>query len=39
MKILENRLSELSDFTKCNNFHIIGVPEKEERERRADNLF
>ena len=24
---------------KCNNIHIIGVPEREEREQRNKNLF
>ena len=28
----ENRLREISDSIKCNNIHIIGVPE-EEREK------
>ena len=34
----ENRLKELSDFIKCNNIHIIGVPE-EEKEKGTENLF
>ena len=29
----ENRLRELSDSIKCNNIHVIGVPEEEVRER------
>ena len=35
----KNRLRELSDSIRCNNIHIIEVPEKEEREMRAENLF
>ena len=35
----KNRHRKLSDSTKCNNIHIIGVPEKEEREKGAKNLF
>lgn len=37
-RILEhnNRLRELSDFMKCNNICIIGIPE-EEREESAEN--
>ena len=40
-KILDHkcRLRELSDFIKCNNILIIGVPEEEERERGAENFF
>ena len=34
----ENRLRELSDSIRCNNIHIIGVPE-EEREKGAENIF
>ena len=34
----ENRLRELSDFIKGSNICIIGVPEKEEREKGAENL-
>ncbi|KAF0887420.1 LORF1 protein, partial [Crocuta crocuta] len=29
----KDRLRELSDFLSCNNIHIIGVPEDEEREK------
>ena len=35
----ENRLRELSDCSKCNNIHIIAVPEEEEREKGTENLF
>ena len=35
----ENTLRELSDSIQCNNICIIGVPEEEEREKRAENLF
>ena len=34
----EHRFRELIDSIKCNNTHIIGVPEGE-REKRAKNLF
>jgi len=34
----ENRLSKLSDSIK-HNIHIIRVPEEEERENGAENLF
>ena len=27
----ENRLRELSDSFKCNNIHIVGVPEEERK--------
>ena len=30
---------ELSDSKKCSNFHIVGVPEEEEREKWEENLF
>lgn len=30
---------ELSNSIKYSNIHIIGVPEKEEREKGTDNLF
>ena len=33
----EMRLSELSDYSKPNNIHIVGVP--VERENGAENLF
>lgn len=32
------RLRELSDSTKCNNIHIIGVSEEEEWGKRAEGL-
>jgi len=35
----ENRLRELSDPIKHTNIRIIGVPEEEEREKGAENLF
>ena len=31
--INENRWRELSDFIKFNNFHIIGIPEWEDRDK------
>ena len=30
----ENKLRELSDSIKCNNIHIIGIPEEERKEDR-----
>ena len=30
---------ELSDSIKSNNICIIGIPEEEKRERRAEHLF
>ena len=33
----ETRLTELSDYSKPNNIHIVGVPEG--RESGAENLF
>jgi len=32
------RLRELSDSRKCNNIHIIGVPE-EEKEKGTEGLY
>ena len=32
----KKRIRELSDSMKCNNIHIIGVPEEEEREKGAE---
>ena len=34
----ECRLREISDTIKCNNIHIIGVPE-EERIKESEGLF
>ena len=36
---LENGLRELSDSIKCNSIHITGVPEEEEKENEAENIF
>ena len=30
---------ELQDNMKCNNIHIIGIPEGEEEEQGIENLF
>ena len=40
-KILDHecRLRELRNSMKCNNIHVIGVPEHEEREKGAEGLF
>ena len=35
----EKRLREIQDSMKCNNIHIIGIPEGEEEEQRIENLF
>ena len=35
----KGRPRELSDLLKQNNIHIIGVPENEEREKGAEDLF
>ena len=35
----ENRCEELCDSIKYNNISIIGAPEEEDREMRAENLF
>ena len=34
-----NRLREFSDTIKCNNIHIIGIPEGKEKEWETENLF
>jgi len=34
----QGRLRELSNLLKCNNICIIGVPEEEEREKKAESL-
>ena len=39
MKRSEDNLRELWDNIKCNNIHIIGVPEGEKREKRVENTF
>ena len=39
MKINEDSLRDLWDNTKCNNIHIIGVPEREEREKGPEKIF
>ena len=35
----EKRLREIQDSMKCNNIHIIGIPEGEEEEQGIENLF
>ena len=35
----EDHISSLWDNSKCSNIHIIGVPEREEKEREIGNLF
>ena len=39
MKRNETSLRDLWDNIKCNNIHIIGVSEGEEREKGAENIF
>ena len=39
MKINEDSLRDLWDNIKCNNLHIIGVPEGEEREKGPEKVF
>ena len=39
MKRNEDSLSDLWDNIKCNNVHIIGVPEGEEREKGRKKIF
>ena len=35
----EDSLREIQDNIKCNNIHIIGVPEGEEREKGPEKIF
>ena len=35
----EGRIRELSDAIKWNNIRIIGIPEEEEREKRAEGVL
>ena len=39
LKTNEESLRELWDNMKCNNIHIIGVPEGEEREKGTETIF
>ena len=39
MKRSEDSLRDLWDNIKCNNIHIIGVPEREEREKGPEKIF
>ena len=39
LKKNEEGLKELLDNMKCNNIHIIGIPEGEEIEQGIENLF
>ena len=39
MKRNEDSLRDLWDNIKCNNIHIIGVPEGEEREKVPEKIF
>ena len=39
MKRNEDSLRDLWDNIKCNNIHIIGVPEGEEREKGPEKIF
>ena len=39
MKRNEDNLRDLWDNIKCNNIHIIGVPEGEEREKGPEKIF
>ena len=38
-KKIEERLRNLWDNVKRTNIHIIGVPEREEKEQEIENLF
>ena len=35
----EEAIREMQDNMKCNNIHIIGIPEWEEEEQGIENLF
>ena len=35
----EEGLREMQDNMKCNNIHIIGIPEREEEDQGMENLF
>ena len=39
MKRNEDSLRDFWDNIKCINFHIIGVPEGEEREKQPEKIF
>ena len=39
MKRNENSLRDLWDNIKCNNIHIIGVSEEEDREKGPEKIF
>ena len=39
MKRIEDNLRDLWDNTKCTNIRIIGVPEKEEKNKGSENIF
>ena len=35
----QDSLRELQDNMKCNNIHIMGIPEGEEEEQEIEKLF
>ena len=39
MKRNEDSVRDLRDNIKCNNIHIIGVPEGEERQKGPEKIF
>ena len=39
LKRNKESLRELWDNVKCTNIHIIGVPEREEREKETEKIF